>query len=510
MKNIFKKLSVFTIIIASALLLVSCRKDISNPNSPKPNPNPPIAGEVEPEDTIPGNLKADNELNVYYLNDTHGAILENGYEIGLSKIGNMIIDEFDKKPENTIFLTGGDMFQGQLISNKNNGSAMVELLNEMQLDAFVIGNHEFDWGIDVILEYFNPNTTGVKANFPALGANIFKKGTTELLDNVEPYTIIERNGIKVGVIGIMGYGLESSIRVDRIGDYEFGHPDEIVKKYTRELKIEHDVDVVFVAAHDSHDDLNSGISGRQGNERVDAIFNGHSHRRESGHVLNTPHLQAGRNGEVLGKIKIEYGVVDGQVYIDKNLTKMFHLRQYDDLRLQNKNTKLDLIIDKYYEEVKELYEETVIFAGESVSQSQMSKFITRAMVAYTGADIGIQNNGGTRAGFTKGQKITAADIFQVFPFDNELVVYESLGSKLNKFYSGSWLTHYKELSAFNSNTTYRVATNDYVFLSNTDQSITGESVLYSDLYEFLLVVMKDIKASGQDEFFLDAILVPRK
>ena len=60
----------------------------------------------------------------------------------------------------------------------------------------VLGNHEFDWGLDVVTGYFDGNTENGEASFPLLGANVFYQGTTNIVEHIDPYTIIERDGIQ--------------------------------------------------------------------------------------------------------------------------------------------------------------------------------------------------------------------------------------------------------------------------------------------------------------------------
>ena len=93
-----------------------------------------------------------NTVQIFYLNDLHGSILENPtnpsyHEIGLAKIANFIKM---KKAENpyAIFIAGGDMLQGSALSNYRKGEWTLDLLEMMGLDSFIIGNHEFDWGIE--------------------------------------------------------------------------------------------------------------------------------------------------------------------------------------------------------------------------------------------------------------------------------------------------------------------------------------------------------------------------
>jgi len=90
-----------------------------------------------------------NHLNIFYINDTHGAILKDGQYMGLSAIGHLILDEKTKNPNNTIFIAGGDILQGSLLSNYFYGESTIDILNSMQLDSFTIGNHEFDWSLDL-------------------------------------------------------------------------------------------------------------------------------------------------------------------------------------------------------------------------------------------------------------------------------------------------------------------------------------------------------------------------
>ena len=90
--------------------------------------------------------------------------------IGLDYFANVIMAEQEDK--DVLFITGGDILQGQLLSNHFYGESIIFALNEMKLDAFVIGNHEFDWGLEKVLGYFNGENE-IQADFPFLGANVF-------------------------------------------------------------------------------------------------------------------------------------------------------------------------------------------------------------------------------------------------------------------------------------------------------------------------------------------------
>ena len=194
----------------------------------------------------------DETLFKIFLNDTHGAILNDGNELGLARIGNYIKKT---KDENSIFLTGGDILQGQLISNTNKGALMMEVFNNLELDAFVIGNHEFDWGLDVVLQYFDPNTTGIKANFPILGANVKQKNNGQRPEFIDSHTIIQRGNYKIGIIGVIGDGQESSIMRLRVKDYYFSDAYTAVQETVNEIK--NKVDFILVVSHDGNNTFKS-------------------------------------------------------------------------------------------------------------------------------------------------------------------------------------------------------------------------------------------------------------
>lgn len=438
------------------------------------------------------------DLNFYYLNDTHGAIMEGAYEIGFAKLGNLIIDEFKNKPEETVFITGGDMFQGQLISNLNRGELMVNLLNEMQLDAFVIGNHEFDWGIDVILDFANgTNANNVKANFPILGANIHKKGSTDLLEGIEPYTIIERNGLEIGIIGVIGDTLESSIAHRRINEYEFSNGQAAINKYYLELTNEKEVDMVVVVNHGDDYYFNNFAASLGAN----AIFNGHTHQVNEGFANgSTPFMQAGSNGYQLGLMSFKYQVTNG-LHSNVDHVQNTFLRQANDQRLQVEHPLLAELIEAEIDlRGRERFEDVVITTGEYMNRTQLSEFITRAIVAYTGADIAFHNSGGTRTEFDRFQELRESDIFQVFPFDNDIVLVKVKGSTLSSY--GTRNPHYSTITNIEADKTYIVALNDYMYFGNEYLLSSDYEIFELNLFEVFAETLKTFKEEGKTSFYL--------
>jgi 2',3'-cyclic-nucleotide 2'-phosphodiesterase (5'-nucleotidase family) len=434
-------------------------------------------------------------LNIYHVNDTHGALLNDGNQMGISRIGNLILDEKANHPDNTIFISSGDMLQGTLISNYFYGASVIDTLNASQMDAFTLGNHEFDWGLEVVTEYFNPDTEGLKANFPLLGANVFFKGTTTRPDFVDAYTIIEKGNVKIGVIGLMGFGLESSIATSRVEDYYFDDPIPWTAYYAEHLRTVEDVDIVIVSIHGNSQFTNQGIGNLTGNQRVDVLFNGHSHSTYETFIsrngVDLPIMQSGANGSAVGKVHLALNE-NGEVlsYTAQNLNR------FSESRLNTPSSLIDAVLSEYLHEVDALLNETIIISGSYYSRNDLTEYMAKLIRTSVDADFGIHNYGGTRANLDSGQNITVATLYEIFPFDNKIKTVELLGSEIKSYISNSgsvFVSYGSGLTYENiqNNTYYLVATNDYVFDLTSNPFIYGENpidtgILIRDLWETVL------------------------
>lgn len=426
-------------------------------------------------------------FKIFYLNDTHGSVFQNGSELGLARIGNYIKNESD---ENSIFITGGDMLQGELISNAKRGAVVIEVLNNLNLDAFVIGNHEFDWGLDEVLKYFNPNTTGLKANFPILGANVKQKSNNQIPEFIDTHVILKRGSYNIGVIGVIGDNLESSISRLMVEDYYFSDAFTAVSDTVNEIK--NQVDFILVVNHHSDSNFNSKVANLP---KVKAIFNGHTHRKEQGYTNGVPYIQSGSNGKMIGKIELLINKENGLTLKNSNIENITS-SQY----LNTEDAEINFIIDGYYEEIKDLYIDELLYAKRELSQNELAFFIAELMAKKTGSVFGLQNAGGTRASISQGS-ITGSDVFKVFPFDNKIISVEILGKDLKTIYNRETYTYLDiNLNSINNNSYYKVATNDYVFYNNFNRNIFEEYyddiTVYGDLFEAFYDYLISLKNNG--------------
>ena len=405
-----------------------------------------------------GEEPSSNYLNIFSINDTHGAFNSDDKNAGLDKVGTVIKD-LEASNGSYIKVANGDIFQGTYVSNIYRGRPLVEALNALEFDAFVIGNHEFDWGIEEVAKYKDGNLENGEANFPFLAANIVRKDNNQKLSWTEDYTIIERNGYKTAIIGVIGYGLESSILSEMVEDYRFLDPLPIIEDLTIKLRTVDKVDYVIVATHSYEVNTNRRISNLDGEAMVDAILCAHTHEqiaetevRDDGY--NIPIAQGRtKNGSVVN-VRIE--LRDKKVY----KANISHINPDG----YNSDERLTSVISKYQTDIDE-GDRVLTYTPERLSKSRLGNEMINAMLEEFDVDVAIINTGGVRTELSTGN-IRVKDAFEVFPFDNKIMLTTMRGDKLRGLLNsqGSYLYYNDDIMYSISNSkTYNVVTIDYVF-----------------------------------------------
>jgi 2',3'-cyclic-nucleotide 2'-phosphodiesterase/3'-nucleotidase/5'-nucleotidase len=153
-------------------------------------------------------IQASQTIEFIEITDFHGylqnsAKLKDGTPITQQRgavIAKQIKDIKAANP-NTVILSGGDMFQGTPLSNVLKGKPVISMMNSIGFDAMALGNHEYDWGIDSVIN--SKKATLKDSAIPVLAANVYDKNTQKLVNYVKPYVLLKKGGLKIGVIGIV-------------------------------------------------------------------------------------------------------------------------------------------------------------------------------------------------------------------------------------------------------------------------------------------------------------------
>lgn len=251
-------------------------------------------------------------LTILHTNDTHSCIMPLNKHLadtmladrgGFERRLNMIKDERRKNPK-LLLIDSGDFSQGSPYYTLFHGDVEVGLMNMMGYDAGTIGNHEFDFGVDNMARLFR------KAKFPILCANYDFTGTP-LEDLVKPYTVIKRDGLRIGLFGVCPQ-LDGLVSEKSYGKVRYLDPVACSQRAVDALKRKK-CDLIICISH-----LGWNIKGVNDSvlvsrtRGIDLVLGGHSHTyfTHLEHPRNldgtpVPVDQNGKHGVYVGKITVE-------------------------------------------------------------------------------------------------------------------------------------------------------------------------------------------------------------
>jgi 2',3'-cyclic-nucleotide 2'-phosphodiesterase (5'-nucleotidase family) len=384
--------------------------------------------------------QAEINLTILHVNDTHGHIIPYVDKSvdperpvgGAEYLAKMIERERADNPHGTILLSAGDMFQGTPVSNLFHGKPVIDIMNYLHYDAMVLGNHEFDWGQDVLHSIIS------SASFPVISANVFRRGGQHIR-GVKPYVILKKKGIRIAVVGTTTPDTCYTSKPENLTGLTFVPPEKVLPAIIRRVRAQ-GASIVIALTHDGLDAdraLARKVSG------IDVLVGGHSHTAimdpvvESGTVI----VQAGSNGIYLGVLKITF---------DPKKKKILSYTRKDELRLVSSASGAQLdpnvarIVDNYEAQVRTEFSKVIGTAAvdltrDSTGESGLGDVIADAMRDASGAQIAFQNGGGIRADISKGP-ITVETVFTALPFDNDLVSMDLAGEQIRELLEKSILS----------------------------------------------------------------------
>lgn len=375
-------------------------------------------------------------FDFFAINDLHGKFEDTDSQPGVDEL-TTYFKQARAKNENTIVLSSGDMWQGASASNLTNGAIMTEWMNEIGVTSMTLGNHEFDWGETAI------SCNADLAQFPFLALNIYEKSTNRLPEYCQPSVTLEKNGVKIGIIGAIG-DCYSSISADKTSNVYFKTGTELtdlVKAESEKLRSE-GADFILYSVHDGY-----GYSSNSGslpttvdyydtalsNGYVNLVFEGHTHRH---YVLKDSkgvyHLQGGGDNDGIShaEVKINYANDTFEVQTAEFIDTSVYERLADD-------PIVDTLLEKYIDRVSladkevgynfRLRESTEILntCARLYCEAGLKKWGDRYDIVLGGAFMTVRAPYQISAGMVK-----YGDLQNVLPFDNELVLGKISGYKL--------------------------------------------------------------------------------
>ena len=371
------------------------------------------------------------KIDFYSINDLHGTVKDTDDNAGIGKITSFLNSKAEE--ENAIFVSAGDMWQGGVESNNTKGKLVTDWMNQLGFSAMTLGNHEFDWGTEKIKENVEI------AEFPILAINVYEKATNQRAEWCQPSVMVEKEGIKIGIIGAVG-DVYSSISASRVQDVYFKVGSELtdlVKSESNKLRAL-GADFILYILHDGYATRTTNTTTPVADNKlghydtslscgyVDLVFEGHTHTQNMyTDKYGVYHLQAGGYNDAISHVEVTFDVVKDDFRITQNeLIKTSYLQS------QPIDQSAVALYEKYADLIGDAYGVIGYNAAKRNSDylcQLVAKLYLEKGLEKWGEDYNIVLGGGKincRSPYNLYQgDICYADLLELFPFDNDIVLF---------------------------------------------------------------------------------------
>src|SRR5258705_7621405 len=405
-------------------------------------------------------------ISVVATTDLHGSVLPRGERGGLALLGGYLQTLRAARMRDgggVLLVDSGDMFQGTLESNLNEGSAVVRAYNALGYAAAAIGNHEFDFGPAVPDETVRTpgeaprgalKARAAQARFPFLAANTVDTATGQpvMWPNVKPSTMVTVRGVRVGLIGVTTIDTAAQTIAENLGGVTCAPLAPAITREAMSLR-SRGATIVIVLAHaggrcaklDNPEDLSScdqmaeivNVARQLPAGLVDVISAGHTHQAMAQDIAGIAVVEAYSAGRSFPWVDMTANRSSGALVAKKispprDVTPgMYESRAVAPdaaaaaaiapavrKALTLKNQPLGVTL------------ETPFARGDQHDETGIADLITDGMLASVrGADVAIGNGGSLRTDVAAGP-LTYGEIYEVYPFENRLVTFTLTGDQL--------------------------------------------------------------------------------
>ena len=393
------------------------------------------------------------ELKIFETTDIHGSLFDikdGEVYYSMAYISDKVNDYRNADNSNVILLDSGDLYQGNSYSTLLQGESIAAMLDVMEYDAVSVGNHEFDWGIETVVD--SDSTIRSYDIVPYEGKGDTTVINSNIINNDEalfyPYVILEKAAfskegssipVSVAVIGVADE-YSSSIMDSRfralgyVVDSDIKKSEELAETLRREMKC----DAVIALVHSDAEVFAKRLSD---DSQFDIVIGGHSHIFKAGRAKNgIAYIEGGSNAKGYADAMLNFIVEEGQIArVDVTDASAVEIRDRSVLILNEDNTedfdpRLIELSNSAIEKNKGFLNEPIGVIDVSLTKapignnklsSVLGNFITHYTALAVDAEIGITNNGGLRKEVIVEDEytLTVGDIFDICPFGNTIYKY---------------------------------------------------------------------------------------
>jgi len=348
---------------------------------------------------------------ILHTNDMHSHFVPGDDDVGgMARIAGYVDRERSRRPD-VLYLDAGDGVAGTPVSSRFEGRPVFTVMNTMGVDAFAVGNHEFDHGWARIEEYRR------LAAFPLLSANV--TGPDGRLIGDLAWKLFDVDGVRVGVIGVTTPNTPEITAGGMTAGCAFRPAAEAVAELLPEVEGRSDLVVVL-----SHLGYEGDVALAKAVHGIDVIVGGHSHTELPEPVLvgRTLIVQAGYYGKYVGRLELTVDLETGSVttYDGQLITVTADFP---------KSGKTVAAITVWEERVAA---EVDVVIGRAAKRWDKAALATRIEAIFgetLSTDLAFQNPGGIRAELAAGD-ILIRHVWTILPFENTLVTVRVKGEDL--------------------------------------------------------------------------------
>lgn len=372
---------------------------------------------------------------VLHTNDIHGQVLPRRATWldeeppplagGLPRLAAAVQRVRQEESSDVLVLDGGDWYQGTPEGMIDVGLSFVQGLSSIGYDAMSLGNHEFDHGLANVLRLLDEGGT------TAVCANLYDPETGERVDWVAPWRIVEAGGLRVALIGLLTPETPAITHVDA-RRFEFRDPVEAFTLARAELGPSADL---FVPV--GHIGIETGRRLAEAHPDVPIVVTGHSHTflDQGVRVGSTLVVQAGCKATVLGRVDLWLDPATAEVV--RSEARLIDLLEEpaEAYRRVELEVLCSVLVEESEIEMSKVAGELTAapsrrsLTGARESSTSAGNWICDVMRLRSGADVALHNRGGTRVNLEAGL-ISRRNLFELLPFDNDIVTMTLSGAQL--------------------------------------------------------------------------------
>lgn len=363
-------------------------------------------------------------ITVLHTTDVHGQLRPTSDYEGRSNLGGFLrcaglIRRLRAENPRTLYIDCGDLFQGSPESWLERGRPIAEALHSLQCDAWVLGNHDFDWGIEILRELVPCARTAV------LAANISPPPGRPLpLPEIRPFITRDLSGVRVAIVGLTSPGIADWLLPERFGHMQFQRSVEALHKILPLVR-EQKPDIVIVVAHQglrpAGDDFANEIRQIANTGEMDLIIGGHTHApvvREQ--VSSVPFTQAGYHGIWVGQADLLFDTASRRITDKQFFLHLIDNQMIEDEELSNRWAQLFQKTDAWLSETVGETGGRFHAGADEYGRSPFQQLLCRAIAEAANADIVL--HGALTAQELAAGSIRRLDVWRLVPFDNQIVV----------------------------------------------------------------------------------------